>query len=519
MKRDIVLDKFRRLTPFKDNRMKNFYRNKESSLPRDNKGIITVFFPLVCGFLVFLAACAGTPAKKTETKDEFSGSYFTGAGGAGIRLAVLQPQGRAEGNKELPQNEQYLLGFIQGNLTTDFTKYSAMTIIDRQTITQVLEEQNNALLRNTGDRSSLIQIGNITNAQFLLTGGLEKIGANSYAMTLNIVDAETAELKTAYYTTVDLTSLRSMKPLREASIDLLKRMGVDLTPEGEEAIRSVSTTEAQSAVALAQGIAAESGNSVERLIYLTNAVAFDSSQLEAISLLASAEESVTEMGTGSAIIGDLERQNQFQKMMEQYEEHYSTHPPFELVFVPKTIQFGETDYANHEARVQFNITLRRSVEFETMQKVLAMILDNLKKTGNKDKWGFKDWPRRAGIFNTAQVYKIKAELLNNAGDPIDEVEFMMTAQLIIVGSKIYASTTQDIFIPFKKMAVELMVGEPQVKIVQINDKTAQESFEEDYIRISSELKLPPKQGNSGFMFGWHRNITPILNKFSKKDKK
>jgi hypothetical protein len=61
--------------------------------------------------------------------------YFTGNGGKGFTLAVLEPTG-----KELPEAERYLLPLVQGSITGDFNKYSAMTIIDRQNLDKILAE-------------------------------------------------------------------------------------------------------------------------------------------------------------------------------------------------------------------------------------------------------------------------------------------------------------------------------------------------------------------------------------------
>jgi hypothetical protein len=466
--------------------------------------ILRAAMAVIC---MLLGACASySPIAAVSQPPEFAGSYFTGDGAKGITLAVLLPQGKSAGGKALPENELWLLSFVQGNLTSDFSRYSAMEIIDRQTISQVLEQQNLSLAQNSGDKNTIIKIGNITNARFLLTGTLEKMNANNYSLQLSIVNAETAVIRASHVSTASMAGLRSLEPLREASIDLLKQMDVELTPEGEAAIRSVATSEAQGAIALAQGIAAGNENSVEKLIYLTNAVAFDSRQLEAIELLASTETGMGQMGTGAALQNDAEQQKQFQIMLNQFEEHYQKHPPFELVFVPKTVPAGETDYARHEAAVKFSVTLRESVEFDTMNKVLKIILDNLKKTGNKEKWGFKDWPGKAEIFNQKQQYQITAELLNDDGDMIDTVTFNMRAQLVTLGGKIYADSSQNIEVPFSKMNIDLLTNEPQVRIVKINEATAQESLQEDYIRISSNLTLPPKRMRNIFVLGWHNNV-------------
>lgn len=473
---------------------------------KSRQGIFHAALAVLC---LFLASCWSAPPVNSVIP-EFQGAYFTGDGGKGLTLAVLLPRGRAAGGKDLPENEQWLLSFVQGNLTADFSRYSAMEIIDRQTISQVLEEQNLSLSQNSGDKNTIIKIGNITNAQFLLTGTLEKMNANDFSLQLSIVNAETAVIQASHVAAVSIAELRSLKPIREASIDLLKRMGVELTAEGVEAIRSVALPEAQGAIALAQGIAAGDENPVEKLIYLTNAVAFDSRQLEAIELLASTETDMSRMGTGAALQNDAEQQKQFLAMLNQFEDHYKNHPPFELAFVPKTVQAGETDYARHEATVKFSVTLRESVEFDTMKKVLKIILDDLKKTGNKEKWGFKDWPGNAELFNEKQQYRITAELLDDNGKVLDTVQFTMGAQLVYVGGTIYADSSQNSEVSFAKMNLDLYGNDPQVRIVRINDKTSRESLEEDYIRISSTLVLPPKRPRNFLALAWRNTIVPFF---------
>jgi hypothetical protein len=250
---------------------------------------------------------------------------------------------------------------------------------------------------------------------------------------------------------------------------------------------------------------------MEKLIYLTNAVAFDSSQLEAIELLASAGDGMGMMGTGAALQNDAEQRKQFQTMMEQFEEHYRKHPPFELVFIPKTTQEGATDYLNHEATVKFQVTLRESVEFDTMNTVLKIILQNLKKTGNQVKWGFKEWPGNAKIFNQKRNFAVAAELLDDKGEVIDTVEFNMLAQLVPSGGKVFADSSQNLDIVFSKMNIDRLTTEPQVRITQIGGMTSRESLEEDFIRISSALELPPKRLRNPFALAGRRNSPKVAN--------
>jgi hypothetical protein len=56
--------------------------------------------------------------------------------GQGIRLAVVAPEGR-----NFAEGDAWLLASVQNRLMDSFKKYSQMTIIDRQNLDTVLEEQ------------------------------------------------------------------------------------------------------------------------------------------------------------------------------------------------------------------------------------------------------------------------------------------------------------------------------------------------------------------------------------------
>ncbi|MDR3343815.1 MAG: hypothetical protein LBT14_13750, partial [Treponema sp.] len=65
--------------------------------------------------------------------------FFEGDGGKALRLAVLTPV--SEGGAE----NAWLPVYVQGMLNNNLKKYSAMTLIDRQSLNQVLTEQGLSL--------------------------------------------------------------------------------------------------------------------------------------------------------------------------------------------------------------------------------------------------------------------------------------------------------------------------------------------------------------------------------------
>jgi hypothetical protein len=80
----------------------------------------------------------------------YAQAYFTGDGGSGIKLAVLEPIGNG-----FAPSDQWMLSLIQGSITSDLTKYTAITVIDRQNQEQVFKNQNLALTGRFSDEDAL----------------------------------------------------------------------------------------------------------------------------------------------------------------------------------------------------------------------------------------------------------------------------------------------------------------------------------------------------------------------------
>jgi len=155
--------------------------------------------------------------------------YWIGDGCSGLRLAVLLPLG-----KGLTEKEQQILSMIQSSITSDFQKYSAITIIDRQNEGIILNEQQKSLSGIYTD-DDLYSIGKLTSAIYLLTGSVTKI-ANAYMLEFAITNVESGERKASfppkavsYFDWVNLSVI-----IKEASIELLRQLGVNLNEQGAQ---------------------------------------------------------------------------------------------------------------------------------------------------------------------------------------------------------------------------------------------------------------------------------------------
>ncbi|MDR1174126.1 MAG: CsgG/HfaB family protein [Treponema sp.] len=96
--------------------------------------------------------------------EALSGPLFEGDGGRDIRLAVLEPEMRGA-----DAADAWLPVYVQGLLHSAFRKYSAMTLIDRQNLSRILEEQDLAANGRFSEKD-FISIGSLTNAEYFLTG-------------------------------------------------------------------------------------------------------------------------------------------------------------------------------------------------------------------------------------------------------------------------------------------------------------------------------------------------------------
>ncbi|MDR1786459.1 MAG: CsgG/HfaB family protein, partial [Spirochaetaceae bacterium] len=132
-----------------------------------------------------------------------SGPMYEGSGGAGLRLAILAPENPGAG-----PDETWLPAYIQGLLNNNFRKYSAITIIDRQNLDKVLAEQNLSMNGNFSD-ADYIRIGQLTNAQYVLAGALQKLPDGLFALQLAITHLETGVRQASFMENGSLMTLQS----------------------------------------------------------------------------------------------------------------------------------------------------------------------------------------------------------------------------------------------------------------------------------------------------------------------
>jgi TolB-like protein len=215
---------------------------------------------------------ANTPQTITQKP---SGPFYKGDGGKGIVIVIPTPvmQNNTKTDNWIPQ-------YLQDLITGDMARFSAMTVIDRQNEKLAIAEQNLSASGNYSD-DNYIRIGNLTNAQFIVAGNIQNISGR-YNLSFRINNPETNEIKASFNKPYPLNDIETGYAAKEAVLELLIGMGIELTEDGKKALLAIQPVEVQATAYLAKGMAAEkSDNTVEALAFLFDALNSNSTRNEA----------------------------------------------------------------------------------------------------------------------------------------------------------------------------------------------------------------------------------------------
>jgi tetratricopeptide (TPR) repeat protein len=312
-----------------------------------------------------------------------SGPLFSGDGGKNIRLAVIAPQVHGE----VPA---YLPIYIQGLLNNNFSKYSAISMIDRQNLDRIISEQKIAASGNYSE-NDFVRIGNLANAQYFLFGTIQKLSGERYAVQLSVTDSSTGVRRANFMREGTLAQLEGRGTLiNEATADLLAQLGIQLTETGRQTLLAGNTSVARAEAGLARGITAQAGGSeIEALFNFTQAITFDPSRIEALSRLNTLSSTISGGTISQRILSDIQARDSWLNAFKETARFFNDHPPFEIIFDPNLIQIGQTDYAKRTANIGMRIVLEPS---EAGFGALNALLEGLERTGRRRDWGFSGWP-------------------------------------------------------------------------------------------------------------------------------
>jgi hypothetical protein len=364
-----------------------------------------------------------------------SGPMYSGDGGKNIRLAVLAP----EVQWEVPVYLAYLPVYIQGLLNNNFSKFSAINLIDRQNLDRIISEQNLAANGRYSD-NDFVRIGNLTNANYFLFGTIQKLSGDRYSLQLSVTDSSTGIRRANFMRDCTLAQLEGRGALiNEATAELLAQLGVVLTETGLQTLLAGNTSTARAEAGLARGITAQAGGSeVEALFNFSQAITFDPSKIETLSRLNTLSSTISGGTISQRIVNDFQARDSWLEAFKETARFFNDHPPFEIIFDPNLIWIGEkSDYVKRTANIGMRIALDPS---KAGFDALNALLEGLEKTGRRSIWGFSGWPlmnitpRTAGtvVFGGRRSfsYKVDVALINENNKTISNGSITLTTEAI-----------------------------------------------------------------------------------------
>ena len=447
--------------------------------------------------------------------------YYSGDGGSGVRVTVSELTGRG-----LSAQEQSLLHLAQGTIIGAFQKFSAMTVFDRQNLEKILSEQKLSMSGNFSDKD-YIRIGELTNARFVVFGSITKT-TTSYTLELSVSDVESGERKASFLPKqVSLLALENHSAVREASADLLRQLGVNLTAGALAELRGAQdAARVQAENAVARGIAAQrQGTVVEALSYFIQASNIDAGVEEAASRMNILSANISSGNVGDDTRNDIAWRKQWIERLQEAENFFANYVKeiqlYSLVY-DSNITWGSINYTNETREASFSIYIYPDPTWpNTINKVISTVKAGLDSTKRAREWGL-DWPARSvssssPFRDNVKNYAVVTEIINNNGRSIGK----QTVNLVYGYSVWNGQTTQiedNIQVNFPSVNANLITDQLSIQITSLDGMPVKSASEQKKISVLPLVEYNRIHGlgldniyqfNNGTITGYTGNETSI----------
>lgn len=376
--------------------------------------------PLAFLCAVLASSCVSAPATGSKPADTTAAAreatVSSAKRGKGLRITVPAPVA-----KSIPEANSWVPQVIQDLMTTGFSDYTDMTVIDRSNEALIVEEQKRSERAIYSDEYYL-EVGKITQAQYILAGSILNAGG-TYRLALSVNDGSTNEVKASFNEAVSLDDIQNGNATNAALSKLIPALGFDLTA-AEKARLSAKMTSSKSqdqktvsTVNLAKGMAAEQKkNTVEALAYYASSMT-----KEAAIRYDSISSTVLTGNIREDVKNDIAARNEWLKMYEDLQMFINKNG----VTLSYDVRPGEykTDYKNNTVTIPFTVSYAAN---ETAVDVYRQIASGLSATGKKDKWRVN----RSDFMIENPTYIYTFELKNDKGKLLGTWEGTFTGGLL-----------------------------------------------------------------------------------------
>jgi len=138
----------------------------------------------------------------------------------------------------LTADQAYLPGVVQGELVSNFSTYSALTVRDRQELDNVYRELFSGEYDDYAE--ALKDLGHLTPTDYMLGGSITKTPAG-YALQIQITKTADKTTAASYSGVCIFAEMETLSGVRRASLDLIGKLGIELTERAKTELGQAAT--------------------------------------------------------------------------------------------------------------------------------------------------------------------------------------------------------------------------------------------------------------------------------------
>jgi len=437
----------------------------------------------LCFLLLSTVCWAADKQKKKQTQGEQSAQtptqsvslYWTGDGGKGKSITILPPRGSG-----LAKDQTYLPDFVANELVSNFNTFSAMTLFDRVNNQKQYDELLSGYYAD--DDKAGLDLGHLASTEYMLLGNITKT-STGYALQLTVNKNSDKTTTASYSGTVSIAELDNLIGVRRASLDLLQKMGVQLTAQARTELTKAPTTDQVNALsAMAQGITAQrQGTEVAALTYFFQAAAFDASLVEAVNRTNVLSANISTGNIGANVRNDIAWFDSWKAKLTETETYINdmlrNTSPQRSVWYSTDIREEESarDYTKRTTELKIEAVLHTHAAFPvSVQKTVQAVYDGLQTTKRAQAWKLDGWPRQ-GVTNNnpfnsrwGAVIPVTFEVLNSKGQVIGRQTIEMDSRYSFSGTRLDGPGTVFATVRFTGVSANDIDDTLSIRIVSIN---------------------------------------------------
>jgi hypothetical protein len=409
--------------------------------------------------------------------------YWTGEGGKGESIAILAP--KATG---LATNQSYLPALVQGEFVSNFSGYSAISVLDRQH----LDDQYAELLSGyyADNAQAGLDLGHLSPTDYIMGGNITRT-ATGYTLQIQITKTTDKMTMASYSGTFTFVELDNLTGIRRASLELLEKMGVTPTERTRTELSGAATANHVNAqTALAQGIIAQkSGTVVEALSRFIQSNNYDPSLVEAASRMNILSTSISSGNIGEDTRNDIVWRRQWVERLQETETFFANYikeVPYTLVY-DTNIKQGTINYQNETVNLSFWMGLLRDEQWvSTINEVIRTVQSGLVATERSTTWGL-DWPDKSvstpsPFADKRNNFTVAVEIINDQGKTIGKQTFTIPSGYTIRYGNI-APIQWEKFVSFPTVDANLITDRLTLRITSIDGIPAEDAATKKKINI------------------------------------